>query len=784
MNNILEEDEHIFISNKNNLFYNLYSYYHLNLKNKNINLINIFNNIYLYKIILIVICTNYLIYSYKTESLLFYSNLINKNNYNFKNINGKIYLNPKITQKFNNFIKVCHNDIKIMLINSNNSELVNNPKITIIIPLYNAEKYIHYSLRSIQNQKMKDIEIILVDDCSSDNTIMKIKKYMNEDQRIKLIKNNKHRKILYSKSIASLNAHGKYIIQLDQDDMFIKDDVFDTLYAEAIKYNLDIIQFRDFIKDNFYFKKRTHINDKKSHYIFPKPTHYKKQPELKQKMFTENNNYLLWGLLISTNLYKKAIYKLWPIIINYKIIYNEDYIITSMIILLAKNYKYLNNFCIIHLIHSNSATLTNWNNNEFYISILFFAQFIYEYYIKYHPKEISLLINYINFYSDYFKTSSKLYPDFFNLIFNYILDNEYLTYNDINNLKIKLSLDSELYEKNNSEYFINSTDILKISKYSNNFLRKKITNSPIFSIIILFNDIKLLEKTIESIYNQHYTNYEIFLINNQNTNLDSFKKYQNFTIIDNKNQKGLLYLYSIGILMSKGNYILTLKSGFILFQNNTLDILSNYITNNYSNTDIFEFNLLINNKEEIYNNSFKIYKCQHFKTKINLTIIKNNENYIEIDQNKEIISNKLIKATLYKNMINKYELYKYKENIYNYFDDILLLILFKNKAIFKPINIFGLIVSNKYLNDIQNNEYNIYDDTIFYINFLFDNSGNTFKDKKEVLNEFFNYLSIIYNKFILSSYKSNILLQKFMNSKYISLEDKKELYFYYNSLIN
>jgi len=363
-----------------------------------------------------------------------------------------------------------------------------------------------------------------------------------------------------------------------------------------------------------------------------------------------------------------------------------------MILLLAKNYKYLNDFFIIHLIHSNSATLTNWNNNEFYISILFFAHFIYEYYIKYHPKEINLLINYINFYSDYFKTSSKLYPDFFNLIFNYILDNEHLTYNDINNLKIKLSLDTELYEKNNSEYFINSTYIQKISKYSNNNLRKKKTCSPIFSIIILFNDIKLLEKTIESIYDQDYTNYEIFLINNKNINLDSFKKYQNFNIIGNKNKKGLLYLYSIGVLMSKGNYILTLKSGFILFQNNTLDFFFNII-NNSSNIDIFEFNLLINNKEELYNNSFKIYKCQHFKTKINLTIIKNNKNYIEIDQNKDIISNKLINVILYKNMINKYELYKYNENIYNYFDEILLFILFKNKIIFKYINIFGLIVS-------------------------------------------------------------------------------------------
>ena len=401
-------------------------------------------------------------------------------------------------------------------------------------------------------------------------------------------------------------------------------------------------------------------------------------------MFYENNNYLLWGLLILTNLYKKAIYKIWPIIINYKIIYNEDYIITSMIMLLAKNYKYLNDFCLIHLIHSNSATTVNWINNEFYLSILFFAHFIYEYYIKYNPKEINLLINYINFYYDYFNTSSKLYPDFFNYIFNYILDNEYLTYNDKNKLKNKFSLNIELYEKTYLLDYINSTEYQRIYKYSNNNLSIKNGNFPIISIIILFNDIKLLEKTIESIYNQNYNNYEIFLINNKEINLEYFKKYQNINIINNKNKKGLLYLYSIGVLVSKGNYILTLKPGYILFQNNSLFVLSKLI--NDIDIDIFEFNLLINNKDNIYNNNLKIYKCPHFKSKINLTIIKNNKNYIEIDQNKEIISNKLIKSSFYKNLINKYNLYKYNENIYNYFDEILLFILFKNKIKFKHIN--------------------------------------------------------------------------------------------------
>ncbi len=48
---------------------------------------------------------------------------------------------------------------------------VNFPKISVIIPVYNGGKYLKYSLRSVQNQKMKDIEIILVDDNSSDDSL-------------------------------------------------------------------------------------------------------------------------------------------------------------------------------------------------------------------------------------------------------------------------------------------------------------------------------------------------------------------------------------------------------------------------------------------------------------------------------------------------------------------------------------------------------------------------------------------------------------------------------------
>jgi glycosyltransferase involved in cell wall biosynthesis len=121
---------------------------------------------------------------------------------------------------------------------------------------------------------------------------------MKKDLRIRLIKNIKNRKILYSKSIGALNSNGEYIIELDQDDMFIRENAFQILYSEAKAQSLDLVQMRDFFKNEFHFKKRTIVNRIGLHYIYSKNTHYKIQPELKDQIFTENNNYLLWGLLI------------------------------------------------------------------------------------------------------------------------------------------------------------------------------------------------------------------------------------------------------------------------------------------------------------------------------------------------------------------------------------------------------------------------------------------------------------------------------------------------------
>ena len=707
----------------------------------------------------------------------------------------KTFLTQKLINKFNSFTELCVNN---KLIDNKSYPLLLNPKISIIMPLYKGGKYLYYSLRSIQNQKMKDIEIILIDDNSPDDTLSIINEYMKKDPRIRLIKNEINRKVLFSKSIGALNAKGKYIIQLDQDDIFIRDDVFDILYSEAENNNLDLVQMRDITKSNFHFNKKSIVNCVGQHYIYPKNNQFKKQPELKDTLFINNNIFLLWGLLIRADIYKEAIYKLWNIIVNYNIIFHEDYMVTFMIVILSKNYKYLNKFGLIHFNHRNSASNNHWKIKEYYLGILFFANNLYDFHIDNNPQDIHLAINFMKLSTYGIQKGGELYPNLYNHFINKVLSNDYLSITD----KIFLEKNFKIKDKNT---FLDSNIFLSILNYQNsnsnlslnyiNELDNNIYNGTKISIVIICDEFKYLKQTLNSIENQNFTNYEIIIVydNDNDYNLNLIQKYinifSNIKLIDNYEKKGNLFSISIGILSSKGEYILVLEPGYTLAKNTTLHYLyTECINNNY--IDIIEFNLLINKYTNITKSSLSLYKCEHFESKIKkeMETIIFNKNINGIDQEKEILFNKLIKADLLKNIIDKYKLMEYKNIIYNYYDDIIFFILSKNNTSIQHISDYGAIRHEKYTkslsrNELLNDNNQKIKDTIFYINFLYDNSNDTFEEKEKVLNKFNNYLSTIYNKFNKSTLQSHELYEKFIDCNYISQSNKNMLELYYHSLI-
>ena len=93
--------------------------------------------------------------------------------------------------------------------------------ISVIIPVYNTEKYIKRCLESVVNQSFKNIEIVIVDDCSPDNSHSIIESYQKNDSRIKYIKHPHNKGLLWARITGIRNATGKYILHLDADDAIL-----------------------------------------------------------------------------------------------------------------------------------------------------------------------------------------------------------------------------------------------------------------------------------------------------------------------------------------------------------------------------------------------------------------------------------------------------------------------------------------------------------------------------------------------------------------------------------
>ena len=129
------------------------------------------------------------------------------------------------------------------MLDNNNYTKVDNPIISIILTVFNQFHCIHKSIRSIQNQSIKNLEIIIVDDYSSDDSIKLIKKYQKEDNRITIIEHTINEGKIKSRSDGIKIAKGKYITVLDGDDSLIHKDILkNSLYISNLG-NLDVVEF-------------------------------------------------------------------------------------------------------------------------------------------------------------------------------------------------------------------------------------------------------------------------------------------------------------------------------------------------------------------------------------------------------------------------------------------------------------------------------------------------------------------------------------------------------------
>lgn len=149
-------------------------------------------------------------------------------------------------------------------------------KVSIIVPIYNVEKYLKTCIESILNQTLKEIEIICINDGSTDTSLDILNSFSEKDKRIRII-NKSNSGYGATMNIGLSVAEGQYIGIVEPDD-YIKENMFEELYILAEKNSADIVK-SDFY---YYFGERNQARKtgKISRYFANRVTSVKKYPEL------------------------------------------------------------------------------------------------------------------------------------------------------------------------------------------------------------------------------------------------------------------------------------------------------------------------------------------------------------------------------------------------------------------------------------------------------------------------------------------------------------------------
>ena len=213
------------------------------------------------------------------------------------------------------------------------------PDISVIITIYNQAHIIYKCLRSVQNQSLKNIEIIMIDDCSLDNSVDVIKNFQKEDKRIILISHNLNEGTIKSRTDGVRKAKGKYITIIDGDDALIHKDILKNSLYIAQKANLDVVEFRA----------RKYVNEKYKGEVYNfdrlNVTYILYQPELRGKFFPKERhnkykifNRVIWGKLIKKKIFLNLLNYIGPDITDDYITDYEDTIMAVSLFHLAQSY--------------------------------------------------------------------------------------------------------------------------------------------------------------------------------------------------------------------------------------------------------------------------------------------------------------------------------------------------------------------------------------------------------------------------------------------------------------
>lgn len=241
-------------------------------------------------------------------------------------------------------------------------------KVSVIIPIYNVEKYLHRCLNSVIGQSYQNLEIICINDASQDNSVKIIDEYKLKDNRIKILTHKENRGLSSARNTGLDNATGEYVYFIDSDD-WIDFDYIEKMVQAATTYNEEIIINTDVLEEY----EDTGMCEKTGH------IHNTYNDEVTGKISTldivGNMHYWVWR-----NLYKKSTLDVFNIRFPDGL-RNED-IYFTLLLFAHINSVYIINGSVYHYTRRKDSITGTYYINHFDLVCIW--KKIFAYYRQYH----------------------------------------------------------------------------------------------------------------------------------------------------------------------------------------------------------------------------------------------------------------------------------------------------------------------------------------------------------------------------------------------------------------
>lgn len=445
-------------------------------------------------------------------------------------------------------------------------------KVSVIIPVYNAAKYLRECLDSILNQTLRDIEVICVDDGSTDNSLTILSEYANKDSRVKIIQ-QKNQFAGVARNNGMRKARGEYLAFIDSDDFFELDGL-ENLYSLCIKYNLDFVKCSSFVFDN-----KTKENRKEDYFI---NANFPKDSRNKVVNFKETLDLVKVGDVPWNGLYKKEFLQQYDIQFPDLFAINDHSFFIHCLICASR--VMVSDVYFAHYRVNVKGTIIAKKAYHFDCQIKNYTivkKIVEELDVKYREYLLQReLFSLFHWYYRLFKTRK-------NILNNRTLLEKFCKSMDETDVGDEY-LNHFTYAREFA-YFHNKPDI--------NYMTKLSTEPQISVIIPVYNTADYLCECLDSILSQSFHNFELVIVDDGSTDgsSDIIQEYAQkdcrVHIFDSEH-KGAGHVRTLGVEQARGKYVQFLDSDDWL-DKNTFKVLWPIITKldvdlcsyNYANLD-------------------------------------------------------------------------------------------------------------------------------------------------------------------------------------------------------